>query len=496
MFVLGQIYSDLGRKDSARTIFQKLADKRKAPEKYRIHANIELVKNTEEDSSSVALIKRFKKLIKNSDNRKYLDELYYHVGVLEEKRDSIDKAVTYYKKSAAAKDGSDYQKTYTFERLGNINFNQQEYLLASAYYDSVLTLSSEKFDEEKRIRRIRRKNKGLVTLRKYENLIKKNDSVLQLVAMTPDERTIYFEKYIEKIKKEDEERKQQLLNAQSFGNQLGGGGIALNNNAGKWYFYSSQSKSFGKTEFVNIWGNRTLADNWRWSDKTTVELNEEEEESGEEKIDKRYELSTYLEAIPKETEAIAKLEEDRNDALYQLGLIYKEQFKNSDLAIKNFERIKSINKNETLNLPINYHLYQLYKADDNSIKTNESKNYILNNHPNSRFAEIIKHPNEKLKEQEGKEDEILKEYKKLYYLYKENKYEEVVTGIKSFQQNVNNPELIPKLALLKALAIGRYKTKDEYKKELEFVAFSYANKEEGKKAEEIIKLLNNSQKKE
>ena len=61
------------------------------------------------------------------------------------------------------------------------------------------------------------------------------------------------EAYKEKIKREDEERKQQLLNAQNFGNQLSGGGISGNNkNAGKWYFYSSQSKNFGKSEFQRV----------------------------------------------------------------------------------------------------------------------------------------------------------------------------------------------------------------------------------------------------
>ena len=44
-FVLGQIYSELNYKDSARMVFRKLADERWVPEKYRIHAAIEMVKN-------------------------------------------------------------------------------------------------------------------------------------------------------------------------------------------------------------------------------------------------------------------------------------------------------------------------------------------------------------------------------------------------------------------------------------------------------------------
>lgn len=488
MFVLGQIYSDLNRKDSARMVFQKLADKRRAPDKYRIHANIELVKNAEGDSSTVALIKRFKKLIKKSDNRKYSDELYYHVGVLEENRDSIDQAIQYYQRSIKA-NGNNYQKTYTYERLGNISFNKQNYLIASAYYDSVLQLSTEKFDEEKRIRRIRRKNKGLITLRKHESTVKNNDSILQLVAMTADERTIYFEKYIEKIKKEDEERKQQLLNAQSFGSQLGNN-ITANNNAGKWYFYSSQSKSFGKSEFQKTWGNRSLEDNWRWSDKTTISTQEEDEEEVGDSVLKKYELATYLDAIPSEEEAITKLKEDRNDALYQLGLIYKEQFKNNELAIKNFESLKVSNTNNDLILPINYHLYQLYTRSGDTVKSEDAKNYILENHSDSKFASIIKYPNKKIEVKDEEQEKIAAYYKNLYLFYKSGKYGEVLKGIGYLKEAIaENSELIPKLALLKALTIGKHKSKEEYRKELEFVAFSYANKEEGKKAQEIIKLF-------
>ncbi len=488
LFVLGQIYGELNHKDSARMVFKKLADTRRAPEKYKIHANIELVKNTEKDSSSVGLIKRFKKLIRNTDNRKYLDELYYQTGILEENRDSIDNAISYYKKSAAAKNANSYQKTYTFERLGTLNFNQQNYLLASAYYDTVLQISDkEKYGDEKRIRRIKRKNKGLAKLKKHEDLIKTNDSILRLVAMTNDERVLFFEDYIEKIKKQDDERKQQELNAQNFGSSTSTNPFIQNNNAGKWYFYNSQSKNFGVNEFKRIWGNRTLEDNWRFSDKNAIASNEEN--TDEEKIDERYELASYLDAIPTDEEEIKTLKKERNNSLYQLGLIYKEQFQNNSLAIKNFDRLSALNQKENLKLPLSYHLYQLYTRVSNNEKADVHKQYILNNHPESNFAQIIKNPDGSGLTKNIKEDQAIKKYKEIYYLYKHNHFEETVAEIKSFQQYVDNSELIPKLALLKALAIGQYKSKEEYKKELEYVAFSYATKEEGKKAKQIIELI-------
>jgi acyl-CoA-binding protein len=74
-------------------------------------------------------------------------------------------------------------------------------------------------------------------------------------------------------------------------------------------------------------------------------------------------------------------------------------------------------------------------------------------------------------------------------LYKEKKFEEAVREIDSFSIASSNSKLIPKFALLKALSIGKYESRDLYKKALEFVAIGYANKEEGVKAKEILAQL-------
>lgn len=490
MFVLGQIYSELDRKDSARMVFRKLSEFKKAPDKFRIRANIELAKNTPNDSTSILMLARLRKLIKNPDNRKFLNELYYQAGVIQEGRNNPEAAAEYYKKSLGAKHNNNYQKTYAYERLANMAFEKEKYLLAGSYYDSVLQVVSKEFDQEKRIRRIRRKNKGLTSLREYEETIKSNDSILGLVAMTPDERTSFFEVYIEKIKKEDEEKRQQILNAQNFGSSFGGG-ASINNtaNKGKWYFYNTQALGFGRAEFQKVWGTRPLEDNWRLSDKSISVADDVSDNDKETKINKRYELSTYLDAIPTDKKVINDLVQERNDALYQLGLIYKEQFTNATLAIKNLERLRKVSTDDKLELPISYHLYQIYKKEGDVAKANEYKTIILQKYPETSFAQIILNPDKKLVE-EKKEDEVLNKYKEIYYLYKENKFEETVKEIDNFLTTIKKSNLIPKFALLKALAIGKYQDKETYKKALEFVAVSYATTQEGKKAKEIIEQLN------
>ncbi|MBU3011158.1 hypothetical protein KO506_07070 [Polaribacter vadi] len=482
LFVLGQMYNQENKKDSASLVYQKLIDFKKAPYKYKIHANIELAKNSPNDSTANVVLEKLQKLIKNRDNRPYLDELYYQTGVLHQNNDSIQLALDFYNKSLRAKNGSDKQKTFTYEKLGNISFKEDAYQLASAYYDSVLQVSKDTLNL--RIRRIKRKHKNLASLIKFENVVAKNDSIVRIASLSEDEQKQFFENYIEKLKIADEEAAQIRLNQLAFGNTDGGLQSA---NKGNWYFYNNQSLSFGKSEFQKIWGTRKLEDNWRWLEKTTIG-SETKDSAQVQKVNLKYDLETYLATIPTEKTEIDSLKIDRNQALYELGLIYKEQFKNQKLAKKRLERVASLQPAKELILPINWHLYQIYINLGDVSSTEKYKNVILNQYPNTKFAQVIQNPNTKF-EEEVAVNEIENTYKKMYYLYKEDKFEEVVTKVDEFLPTITNSELIPKFELLKAFAIGKYQDKEAYKTALEFVAVSYGNTEEGKRAKAIVAQL-------
>lgn len=483
LFVLGQIYSNENKKDSAFYVFEKLSNFKKAPYKYKIHANIELAKNFSKDSISTTILERIQKLIKNRDNRPYLDELYYQVAVLHQNKDSIQLALSNYNNSLRAKNGSDQQKTFTFEKLGNLYFKDAEYQFASAYYDSVLQVSTDSLDI--RIRRVKRKYRNLASLIKFEEVVATNDSIVRIAALSKDEQKLFFESYIEKLKKADEEAAQLRLNQLAFGDS--GDGLQ-SSNKGKWYFYNSQSLSFGKTEFQKIWGSRKLEDDWRWSEKATIGGASEKDSTPVNKVNLKYDLDAYLSSIPVKKEKIDSLQTERNQALYELGLIYKEQFKNQNLAKLRLERLTRLQPKEALILPINWHLYQIYNSLEDAEMTEKYKNVILTQFAGTKFAKVILNPEEKIIE-EVAVDEVEKVYKEVYYLYKANKFEEVISKISKYVAKVPGSTLVPKFELLKAFAIGKYQDPQAYKIALDFVAVSYGSTEEGKKAKAILKQL-------
>lgn len=485
LFILGQLYGNEKIKDTATLVYKKLINFKKGPYKYRVYAAIELAKNSVSDSSTIALFDRYNKMIKNRDNRPYLDGLYYQVAVLEESRDSINRAILNYNKSLRTKKGTAKQKTYSYESLAKIYFKNLDYIKAGAYYDSVLQVAANK--QNVRIKRIERRAKNLGNLVQFEKILKKNDSVLYLTSLSNEQLETYFQGYIDKIKKEDEALAQKKLNAISFGSSFGGQ-IKTSETKGKWYFYNVQSLGYGKGEFERVWGNRPLEDNWRWSDKSVVSNQKSKDELVDTQKEARYELSTYLQTVPSSAKEIDSLVLERNNALFELGLIYKEQFKNRSKSIENLERLLVSNPEEEFILPANYHLYQLY-ADQGNPKSEEYKNIVLSNYPESPFAKIIINPEVALSKEKkiDKDEEV---YEIAYRLYKDDFFEETICFINMTIPTLEEGSpLISKFELLKAYAIGKYQEKESYIAALEKVAVGYPQTEQGEKALEIMKKL-------
>ena len=486
LFVLGQLYSLDKIKDTASMVFKKLINFKQAPYKFRIHAQIELAKNAVSDSSSLAILERYKKLIKNRDNRPYLDAIYYQMAVLEQERDSLNEAILNYNKSLRAKNGGAKQKTYSYEQLAKIYFKDLDYVTSGAYYDSILQVANNK--NTLRIKRFERRAKNLSSLVKYEKNLQKNDSILTLAALPKEQLEQYFQEYIDKIKKEDEELAQKKLNQISFGSSFGGG-LQSTKAKGKWYFYNTQSLGFGKSEFKRVWGSRPLEDNWRISDKSIiVNASNEDKDLVTNIKNPRYEISTYLETVPSSAKELDSLTFDRNTALFELGLIYKEQFKNPPKATRNLERLLVSNPDKELILPANYHLYQLYSLTGNT-KAAQYKDFILNSYPDSPFSKIILNPEIELsKEKEVDEDSEV--YEIAYKLYKDDFFEDAICFIDmTIPTLIEGSILVSKFELLKAYAIGKYQNKDSYIAALEKVAVGYPQTEQGKKALEIMKRL-------
>ena len=489
-YIKGQIYNELGLKDSANLSFDEVITlNRKSPRIYMINAYIEKARNfdfTNEDR--IAFRELLFDLEKDRENRPFLDKIYYQIGEYFQKNDSIDRAIEFYNKSIQAYQNDPKMQSVNYSTLAEIFFDFTEYKIAGAYYDSTLTNLEA---GTKQYRLIKKKSDNLVDVIKYEGIVIKNDSILSLVNMSESERLQYFTEYTNHLKVlavEDSIAKvtqeQEIANNEFFNNKNKGNGPSA---GGTFYFYNSSTVAFGRQEFIKRWGNRKLEDNWRLSNKRS-KLEDIEEEVEEVVIaeNQRYNPETYISQIPSDQKIIDSLTKDRNFAYYQLGLIYKEKFKEYELAIYHLETLLTFNPEERLILPSLYNLHKIFLILEENGLADQYKNEIISVYPESRYAEILRNPNTILATDESSPEY---KYKLLYEAFEAYKFQEVIEKCEYYLTIYFGNPIVPKLELLKADAIGRQQGFEPYKKALNYVALNYPNDDAGKEAQNLYATL-------
>ena len=517
-FILAQIYQELGYKDSAAIAYQSVIDmKRKSPRIYVIHAKVNKAQlSGYEKTDSISFLKTFNKLLADRENRPFLDVLHHHLALYYDKNNKIGTAKKEYNKSLKAKTGDTYTIASNYRNLAAIYFKEAKYPDAGKYFDSTLVQLKPRSRE---FRFIKKKRENLDDVIKYEGIANRNDSVINVFKMSELDRITYYEKYILKLKKEDDLKKAIAAKADEKNkqnNNTAGGpplsGTDAKNSASQkgeappmnlqastsigkesdFYFYNTKSVAYGKLQFKKTWGNRAYKNNWRLSSEAATNNNNDPNLNNDpnvdtsiakdEKTEEKYTASFYLKDLPTNQIVIDSIIRERNFAYYQLGSIYKEKFKEYQLAANKLEQLLNYNPEERLVLPSMYNLYKIYEII-NKEKALAIKEKIISQFPNSRYAEILSNTNPEIAAVDAPEVT----YNKLYKLYEKGDYrivnEELEKGIDQFE----GEEIVAKYELLKANTTGKLKGVIEYKKALNFVALNYPNNIEGKQAEEIIK---------
>ena len=518
-YIRSQLFDRLGQRDSMiNSLKQVLAFKRKPPRKYFINAQIDLFVETAEDSLKPSVIReRFKEFANNWENRNFRDVIYYRRAKYEGENDSINNAIAFYNKSLSEQPDTEYLLSRDYINLAQIYFDKNSYKTAGAYYDSTLTHLDQSTRE---YRRLKKKNENIDEVIKYEDIARKNDSILRLVDMNENERIVYFEKMIDSIKEQEKklfaqaqqkekkskfeqkrfQRPQSRVGRNNIKKNAGIGRKKLSGrgknrsgkSSGNFYFYEPNQVQAGKLAFENKWGKIELADNWRL-EGNSGSGNDKSDEGEEEKQEKalafegpKYKPQTYIEKIPDSQQVLDSLNDERNYAYFQLGVIYKEKFQENKLAIKRFSNLLKNDPQDELILPTMYNLYLANRKIKQSERAEFWKNKIINKYPDSQYAEILLNP-EQFK---NSEKNPLNIYTSLYRRYENFELDGLLTEVTQYAKTFEGMPVAPKFSLLKALVAGRTKGLNAYKKELKSTAFRYPQSKSGKKAQAILNNIN------
>jgi hypothetical protein len=470
-YLLGQLHDNLEHKDSAALAYQSVINlNRRIPRIFWIHAKLNQLNTNQLDLESTQ--KAYKKLTKNEENKKYLDKIHFsHASYSLSHFDTIA-GKNLINASLRTNTKDKMLKGLAYETMGEVFFDENQFVTAGAYLDSTLNVLEPK---TRRFRKITRKRNKLNDIIKYETNRQTSDSLLALMTKTPEEQASIFTRYIADLKVADSLQKQQQQQKQ----QQSTANTSFFDS--EFYFYNSAMRSRGESEFFRIWGNISKTDNWRYANQqaateTIVDTATETEQKIEKavELDPRYMLETYINQIPP-PEARDSLVQVRNTAYFDAGLAYKEQFAAYLQAKDRLLTLLSFDSDYTL--PSLYHLYQI-EEETGGAKALTYKNQIISEYPNSQYAAILQNP----EEAEGALVRFEERYTLLEERFKAQAFEEVIDQSFDAILSLQDENLRSRFSLLRAHAIGRLDGIAAYERALSEVALAFPNQKAGEEA--------------
>ena len=335
-------------------------------------------------------------------------------------------------------------------------------------------------------------------------LIKKNDSILALTKMSNEDKVNFFSKKIADLKAKEEKEELEKRRAErskgfDTGDYNANSVFSGNSNntfqdfsekgsKGTFYFSNTNTVSKGNSEFKQVWGNRSLGDNWRYSQRVTTIEDVRNEAMGIQSAQnpRRFEPEFYIEQIPTDKEVLANLKKDRDTASLGLGRMYEAFFSKTHLATKTLYDLVDNQPEEEVELQALYTIFMM-NYEKTPADAQRAKDLIIQKFPYTSYAEFVKNP--RSNNFSASTEEVENKYKEAFALYNEDKFAESSAVINAALEQYPKDALVPKFTLLNAFNTGKTAGKEIMILQLEQLALNYSKTMEGAKAREMLNYL-------
>lgn len=512
-FVAAQLSEQEGQPKKAKEYY-KLVMKLKPDYEMMFYAKMKsyLLFNDNNPSEMDKKKKELMQMATETKNNEYLDVIYYTLGQIEEKQNHIDKAKSDYLLSVRTSTSNPKQKAYSYLKLGDIFFDEGQYVPSGKYYDSAITTLPK---THKNYEKIVARKEVLQNLITYIQGIKELDSLIQLSKIDKQELDRLIDRQIkqyiadkEKKKKEQEEKSKGTPPGPSNPNDPNNNPFATQGTS--FYFYNPTAVNYGIQDFIKKWGPRPLEDDWRRSvkNKNLDNTNTEETTSGntskndknisnqksnsnsqKEDIDPKTTKEYYLSKLPTNDSIHTAYVNKIIEYYYLMALTYKEDLNDYTKSAKAFEELNSKYPNNKYELSSYYQLYLVYQKLGNTAKSNEYKNKILNQYPNSEYAQLIKNPNYVMNKQ-NQLNETEQKYQNLYAAYINMNFQECYQIANELISSGLTDKMLQKTSFFKAVCGGKIKGLDTLEMNLKKYIALYPKSELKDKANDILLAIN------
>ena len=473
LYILGQLYEKNNKIDSAYAVFKKIVDfKRSIPRNVFINAKLKTLLYDPVNGSET----EFNKIIKNIENKPFLDKIYYAYSKTLFSKDSINKAILFLNK-AIKESGSDKELLARgFEKLSKVYFKKSNYLMAGKYLDSTLNNLDKNL---KKHWELKKQKNGLNLVVKLEENINLYDSLIKLSGYNNSK----LNDILNQIK-----TKNVLLKQKPVENRPVDVLRNRNNNRSNFYFYDLKLVELGKKSFESVWGQRTRESYWRNISSKPISKTEKTEkiELSETSLEEmEIDNSELLKRIPRTKNQKDSINRLKNRSYLKLAEIYLEKYNNYTLTENRLTYLLNSNPSKEVLSEANYLLYKSYKKQ-NKKEAENIRFKIIEKFPNTKFAKILKDRNNLMTE----EKETLKLLDSFQSLFKNQNFEQVLVGIENQIAFIENKDISINFDLLRAQTIGKLEGILKYNEELKSIIDRYPNNSKTVELKEISREIN------
>ncbi len=484
-YILAQLYQLTKNSDKAIEAFKKVIAMK--PEyKMGFYSNINIAKSFSGNgkTSAAEVLALLEKLARDDKYEEFQDQIYYTMAEVYLKEDNKLLAVKSLNKSIETSTSNTNQKSLSFLKLAEIYFADKNYIRAAGFYDSTAVLMTKSFEN---FEEVNTKKKTLDNLVVQVNIVAREDSLQKLTTLSEKDLNKALDAIIDNF-----EKQQKLDSLQSNTLASSDAKKAEENTDTKngWYFYNAATKGSGFNDFKKKWGGRVNENNWRRNNKTSSGENTDVQTA---KIDEGTNASSgnklsredLKKGIPFKAEEKKASDIKIQKALYTLGSIYKEGLKDNDNSINTYENLLKRYQQFELEPTTFYALYLLFSNKKMALQTENYKQQILKNYPNSEYAKILTNPNYFEEKKEGA-SQVEAYYQSVFLLYRQQQYASVIIKTKAADTLFKANTIAAKFDLLESFAIAQTQPIDTFKTALKNIIKKYVVGEEVEKAKQLL----------
>lgn len=438
---------------------------------------------------------RIDKMLSDSKNYEYADQLYYAKAQIAKEAGDMNEARTFLAKALENNTGNKTIVLEAYYTLGSYYYEVDDFREAKLYHDSIMQVMPK---TDPRYVKTRKRHKSLEIIDEQQQILADNDSSLIIAEMTVSERAALIEKRRAQQQK-DREQEERAKAASSQGVQPGNTGPVAGSKPSSFFAYDQQKVRRGVSDFQQTWGDRDLQDDWRRNSRSDNreessdrDLALENEEEAPAKESGRLKDEELLGDYPKTQVEKAAVRQEVVDAMYTLAVTYRERLQRSDLAVDLLEDLVRRFPRSTKEIEALYSLILAYRDMGNKDKEEEYRSLLVERYPQSKFARIVQDP-DFINELQQEEQKLENHYRKAYLTFESGNYERARSlSEQGLRMNVTDESYMPKFMMIKAMTAGKVEGREAYTRELTELVKTYERSDEAARAREIIRFLGGS----